>query len=63
MDLLNKGFITYEEALAQSSNPDDFALRVKGITATSDAGWKDFEKAKETTTKKDETKMNDIERF
>ncbi|MBI5048747.1 MAG: type IV pilus twitching motility protein PilT [Deltaproteobacteria bacterium] len=63
MDLLNKGFITYEEALAQSSNPDDFALRVKGITATSDAGWKDFEKAKETTTKKDETKLDDIERF
>lgn len=62
MELMNKGFITYEEALAQSSNPDDFALRVKGITATSDEGWKDFEKAKETPGKKEEAKI-EVERF
>lgn len=37
--LLNKGFITYEEALKQASNPDDFALQVKGVTSTSDAKW------------------------
>lgn len=62
MELLNKGFITYEEALAQSSNPDDFALRVKGITATSDEGWKEFEKTKEAQGKKEEPKI-EVERF
>lgn len=43
MDLLNRGLISYEEALRQASNPADFTLKVKGVTATSDAGWKDFE--------------------
>lgn len=43
MDLLNRGLISYEEALKQASNPADFTLKVKGVTATSDAGWKDFE--------------------
>ena len=62
MGLLNNGFISYEEALAQASNPDDFALRVKGVTATSDEGWKEFEKGKETSGKKEEPKI-DIERF
>src|SRR3989338_3922172 len=58
MDMLNKGFISYEESLAQSSNPDDFALRVKGITATTDEGWKDFEKSQETTPKIAEAKID-----
>lgn len=31
MNLLKQGLITYEEALAQSSNPDDFKLKLKGI--------------------------------
>ena len=34
--------ITYEEALRQSSNPDDFALKVSGISSTSDASWDQF---------------------
>lgn len=46
MSLLNQKLITYEEALRQSSNPDDFALRVKGISSTSDTSWDDFEKNK-----------------
>lgn len=62
MELLNKGFITYEEALSQSTNPDDFALKVKGVTATSDEGWKEFERVKETPGKKEEPKI-EIERF
>ncbi|MBI5875437.1 MAG: type IV pilus twitching motility protein PilT [Deltaproteobacteria bacterium] len=62
MALMNKGFITYEEALAQSSNPDDFALRVKGVSGTSDEGWKEFEKPKEAQGKKEESKI-EIERF
>jgi len=43
MGLLKKGYISYEEALRQSSNPDDFALKMKGISSDSDMGWKDFE--------------------
>jgi twitching motility protein PilT len=44
MALLKRELITYEEALRHSSNPDDFALRVKGILATSDMTWDEFEK-------------------
>ncbi len=44
MWLLQNGYITYEEALVQSSNPDDFALRVSGIGSTSNEGaWDSFE--------------------
>ncbi|MEJ2068483.1 MAG: PilT/PilU family type 4a pilus ATPase, partial [Deltaproteobacteria bacterium] len=44
MSLLRRELITYDEALRHSSNPDDFALRVKGILATSDMTWDEFEK-------------------
>jgi len=44
MSLLKRDLITYEEALRHSTNPDDFALRVKGILATSDMSWDEFEK-------------------
>ncbi len=52
MFLMKEGLITYEEALNHCTNPDDFALRVKGILATSDTTWEDFEvleKEKEET--------------
>jgi twitching motility protein PilT len=45
MALYRRGLITYEEALAQSSNPDDFALKVRGVASTSDRRWEDFERA------------------
>jgi twitching motility protein PilT len=44
MSLLSRELITYDEALLHSSNPEDFALRVKGILATSDMTWDEFEK-------------------
>lgn len=44
MFLFRKGLITYEEAMRQSTNPDDFALRVKGISSTSDSTWDEFDK-------------------
>ncbi len=47
MELLNKGLISYEESLRQASNPDDFALKVKGITGVSDATWKEYEEEEE----------------
>jgi twitching motility protein PilT len=34
--LYKTGLITYEEALRRATNPDDFALKVKGIQSTSD---------------------------
>ncbi len=41
--LYKQGLISYEEALAHTSNPDDFELRIKGITSASDRGWHEFE--------------------
>jgi twitching motility protein PilT len=57
MSLLNQSLITYEEALRHCTNPDDFSLRVKGILATSDTTWDNFEvadKEKEKEEKKEE---------
>ncbi|MCR4287220.1 MAG: type IV pilus twitching motility protein PilT [Deltaproteobacteria bacterium] len=45
LELLNKSLISYEEALKQASNPADFALKVRGVSSTSDMGWKDSEKS------------------
>ena len=42
MQLYTKQLITYEEALRQSTNPDDFALKVSGISSTSDSTWDKF---------------------
>jgi twitching motility protein PilT len=47
MMLFKQNIITYDEALRQSSNPDDFALRVSGISATSDSSWDNFEGVKD----------------
>jgi len=44
MSLLKRGLVKYEDCLSYVSNPDDFALRFKGISATSDPTWDDFEK-------------------
>lgn len=43
MRLFSNKLISYEEAIRQSSNPDDFALKVSGISSTSDASWEGFE--------------------
>jgi twitching motility protein PilT len=43
MHLMKLNLITFEEALKHCTNPDDFALRVKGILATSDTSWDDYE--------------------
>jgi twitching motility protein PilT len=44
MFLLKGGVVSYEEALRQATNPDDFALRVSGVSGTSDSKWDSFEK-------------------
>ena len=43
MQLVKEGLVTYEEALKNVSNPDDFALRYRGIASTSDGNWSDFD--------------------
>ncbi len=43
MTLWREGLVTFEEALAQASNPDDFALRARGIASSSDNRWDDFD--------------------
>jgi twitching motility protein PilT len=62
MALYRRGLITYEEALAQSSNPDDFALKVRGIASTSDRRWEDFERAPQDE-EGEETERLKIDRF
>ncbi|HEX9874141.1 MAG TPA: type IV pilus twitching motility protein PilT [Deferrimonas sp.] len=60
MVLFKKKLITFEEALRQCSNPDDFKLKVSGISSTSDLSWDSFEKNGEDNAGEDEPK---IERF
>jgi twitching motility protein PilT len=59
MGLYKRQLITFEEALRQSSNPDDFKLKISGISSTSDLSWDAFEK--EGSPEKEE--QADIERF
>jgi twitching motility protein PilT len=60
MQLYRKELITYEEALRNTTNPDDFALRVRGILASSDTSWEEFETTESEG--KDEMEL-EVERF
>jgi twitching motility protein PilT len=51
MSLYTGKLITYKEAMRQASNPDDFALRVRGVSSTSDLSWEDFDKGGQQPTK------------
>jgi twitching motility protein PilT len=42
-DLYQQGLITYETALENASNPDDFKLKVQGIASTADAAREQME--------------------
>jgi len=46
-NLFKTGLITYEEALRRATNPDDFALKVKGISSTSDLTFEEKASADE----------------
>ncbi len=59
MELYQRGMISYEEALKRSSNPDDFALKARGIQSTSDISWEEQEKA--GGMKKEESPLADDE--
>jgi twitching motility protein PilT len=65
-NLVLKQVITFEEALRQSSNPDDFKLKFSGIDSTSDTSWDDFERAKKEEEEEkglDENGQVKVERF
>ena len=55
MQLVKQDLVTYEEALKNVSNPDDFALRYRGIASTSDASWSDFDGSGSDDDKPDES--------
>jgi len=44
MKLYTEGLISIEEALKNSSNPHEFSLRLKGVQASSDNTWEQFER-------------------
>jgi len=46
-DLHSQGLITLEEALINSSNPNEFKLRIAGIRTTADATRDEMERASE----------------
>jgi twitching motility protein PilT len=47
MRLYRDGFITYEDAVGNSTSPDELVLRIKGIEASSDHTWEMFEDRQE----------------
>ncbi len=51
MQLYKENKITLEDATHASSNPHEFALRVKGIQASSDTTWERFEDSTESPDK------------
>ena len=50
MRLHKQGLISFEEAMNNASNPDDFDLRLKGIVSTSDR-WGDTDDSESTAEK------------
>jgi twitching motility protein PilT len=47
MLLYKEGLISLDEALRQASNPDDLALRIRGVSSGTDLTWDDFDKSGE----------------
>ena len=62
MVLYKKELITYDEALKQSTSPDDFALKVKGIQSIDDLTWeKEKDNLKGPTSRRSEGEGGGIE--
>ncbi len=62
MQLFRNGLITFEDAMANCSNPNDFELKIRGIASTSDARWENFDDTGTGDSESDQGKL-DIERF
>ncbi|MBP1729303.1 MAG: twitching motility protein [Deltaproteobacteria bacterium] len=61
MQLYSTKLISFEEALRQSTNPDDFKLKISGISSTSNSSWDQF--ASEEAAEEPADGKTDIERF
>jgi twitching motility protein PilT len=48
-DLYSRGLITYDEAMAGASNPDEFKLRVSGVRSVTDQAREDMERSRRKT--------------
>jgi len=44
MSWYSKGVVSYENALFYASNPSEFALRVQGVSGSSDTSWEGFQR-------------------
>jgi twitching motility protein PilT len=55
-DLYTRELITYEEALAGATNPDEFKLRVSGVRSVSDQAREDMERSRKRTSSLDANK-------
>jgi twitching motility protein PilT len=60
MSLVKEKLVTYDEALKHVSNPDDFALRFRGIASTSDSNWSDFSGDEEEEEKTDLEEIDEV---
>ncbi len=63
MNLLKRKLITMEEALRQSSNPDDFRLKMSGVSSTSDLSWDNFEGGAEEEEVETKEESFQVDRF
>jgi twitching motility protein PilT len=57
LNLYQRGIITYEDAISRATNPDDFALKIKGVISTKES-WEEGASSKEN-----DKKGFNIERF
>ncbi len=51
MSLLKNHLITYEDAMENASNPDDFALKLSGVSSASDKSWENFDNSSDEAVK------------
>lgn len=58
MQLVTRKLITYEEALRQSSNPHDFALRFSGVSSGTSTNWDAFEGSQEEEPEQKEIELD-----
>ncbi|MBU1319041.1 MAG: PilT/PilU family type 4a pilus ATPase [candidate division Zixibacteria bacterium] len=52
MNAYRQGVISYEDAMLHATNPDDFDLRLKGITGSSDRGWTEYDEVQRSGQRK-----------
>ncbi|UCG60943.1 MAG: PilT/PilU family type 4a pilus ATPase [Candidatus Zixiibacteriota bacterium] len=62
MQLHKEGLISFEEAMAHATNPDDFDLRLRGITGSADR-WKEDEEPEDEDDRRIEQRLDSSNDF